>query len=845
MKKKFIGTETIRKVWIVCSMVCACMFGLSSCGDDYDDSELRGDIESLEDRISVLEEWQKSVNTDIRSLQSLVAALENKDYVTAVTPLEDGTGYVISFLKSGNVTIKHGERGEQGEKGEDGTTPVISVKQDIDGKYYWTVDGEWLLDSGNKIPVTGENGDKGDKGDTGTAGSDGLTPYIGDNGNWWIGVTDTGVKAQGNTGTDGQTPHIGDNGNWWIGTTDTGVKAQGDAGADGQTPHIGSNGNWWIGTTDTGVKAQGDKGADAIAPQIRINTDTNEWETSTDNGTTWTSTGVKATGNKGNTGATGAQGEKGDSMFSSIDNSNEAYVELTLADGVTKIKLPKYAAFSIAFESDEVFYASPSDNELKLVLPVTLKESDYRSIVATVTTTNGADVQTRSTGNQWNITVTKPTFGADGALVEGSAKVAIKGTENTRLADTYLLRVALVAANGTEVTASRLVRYFDGAIVESQSDITDNTVKRLAWKGDMAETDFEYIRNNMSSTLEVLDLSATTLTELPTRALAFYSSMGLSDNKTLKEVILPDGLTTIGNSAFAMCKALYKLNIPSTVTTLGRWILEGAGLTSFVIPDGATLSESTFYGSSIVEIRIPTTMTEIPAYCFTECKNLERIFLHDDISNIGKEAFFNCYALKSFTAPRSLTVLSDALFYNCESLSRVTLHDGITEFGTECFTFCTSLRELITNKDDENDSYLVWPKALQTMGETVFANSGLEHVSIARTKLTEIPAHAFESCGNLSAVSLPLQVEKIGNQAFKSTAIPDLELPATTKELGSSVFSGCKNLWRIVCKAITAPTIQANTFPDEFKTQCTTLYYPENADYSSWMSYFSDTVKLN
>ena len=744
MKKKFIGTETIRKVWIVCSMVCACMFGLSSCGDDYDDSELRGDIESLEDRISVLEEWQKSVNTDIRSLQSLVAALENKDYVTAVTPLEDGTGYVISFLKSGNITIKHGERGEQGEKGEDGTTPVISVKQDTDGKYYWTVNGEWLLDNGNKMPVTGEKGDKGDKGDK--------------------------------------------------------------------------------------------------APQVRINTDTNEWEISTDGGTTWASTGVKATGNKGNT---GAQGEKGDSMFSSIDNSNEAYVELTLADGVTKIKLPKYAAFSIAFESDEVFYASPTENELTLVLPATLKESDYRSITATITATNGADVQTRSTGSQWSVTVTKPTFGADGALVEGSAKVAIKGTENTRLADTYLLRVALVAANGTEVTASRLVRYFDGAIVESQSDITDNTVKRLAWKGDMAETDFEYIRNNMSSTLEVLDLSATTLTELPTRALAFYSSMGLSDNKTLKEVILPDGLTTIGNSAFAMCKALYKLNIPSTVTTLGRWILEGAGLTSFVIPDGATLSESTFYGSSIVEIRIPTTMTEIPAYCFTECKNLERIFLHDDISNIGKEAFFNCYALKSFTAPRSLTVLSDALFYNCESLSRVTLHDGITEFGTECFTFCTSLRELITNKDDENDSYLAWPKALQTMGETVFANSGLEHVSIARTKLTEIPAHAFESCGNLSAVSLPLQVEKIGNQAFKSTAIPDLELPATTKELGSSVFSGCKNLWRIVCKAITAPTIQANTFPDEFKTQCTTLYYPENADYSSWMSYFSGTVNLN
>lgn len=512
MKKKFIETGTIRKAWIACSIMCACMFGLSSCWDDYDNSELRGDIENLKNRVKTLEEWQKSVNTDIQSLKSLVEALEDKDYVTAVTPLDDGTGYVISFLKSGNITIKHGE------KGDNGTTPVISVKQDTDGKCYWTLNGEWLLDNGNKIPVTGEKGDKGDKGE------------------------------------------------------------------------------------------------DAITPQVRINTDTNEWEISTDNGTTWVSTGVKATGEKGDT---GAQGDKGDSMFSNIDNSNEAYVELTLADGVTKIKLPRYAAFSIAFESDEVFYASPSDNELTLVLPATLKESDYRSIIATVTATNGADVQARSTGNRWNVTVTKPTFGTDGVLVEGSAKVTIKGTENTRLADTYLLRVALVAANGTEVTASRLIKYFDGTVVESQSDITDNTVKRLAWKGDMAEDDFAYIRNNMASTLEVLDLSATTLTELPYRALAFYSSMGLSDNTTLREVILPEGLKTIHNCAFAMCKALNKLNVPSTVTTLGGWILEGTPLTSFTIPDGLTsLYQSTFYNSDIVEIRIPTTVKEIPDLCF-------------------------------------------------------------------------------------------------------------------------------------------------------------------------------------------------------------------------------------
>lgn len=788
----------MKKIW-VSLLLAGLSFGMGSCTkEDIDD--IRKELQEHDDRLTSLEEWQKSVNTNISSLQSLIEALEDKDYVTGVTPLADGSGYEISFLKSGKITIKNGEKGE---KGEAGNTPVISVKQDTDEKYYWTVNGEWLLDGGNKMPVTGEKGDKGDKGDT---GDDGLTPYIGDNGNWWIGTTDTGVKAQGNTGTNGQTPHIGD------------------------------NGNWWIGTTDTGVKAQGDKGTDAIAPQVRISSDSNEWEISTDNGTTWTPTGVKATGDKGNT---GAQGEKGDSMFSGIDDSNDNYVELTLADGETKIKLPKYVAFSIAFESDEVFYASPTENELTLVLPATLKESDYRSIVATVTITNGADVQTRSTGNRWNITVTKPIFGADDVLVEGSAKVAIKGTESTRLADTYLLRVALVAANGTEVTASRLVKYFDGAVAESQSDITDNTVKRLAWKGNMDENDFEYIRNNMASTLEVLDLSATTLTELPTRALAFYGSMGLYDNKMLKEVILPDGLKTIGNSAFAMCKALNKLNIPSTVATLGRWILEGAGLTSFVIPDGATLSESTFYGSSIAEIRIPTTVTEIPAYCFSNCENLERIFLHDDINYIGDEAFFDCYALKSFTAPQSLTVLNNQVFYYCESLSRVTLHDGITAIGEECFCNCTSLKELITDKWDEDDSYRLWPVSLESIGEGAFSYSGLENADMLYSKLKEIPAYAFQLCSKLTSVYLPESIEKIGNQAFAQSGLVTLTLPENTKELGHLVFSGCMDLHTITSKATTPPTIQPYTFFANFKTQCK-LYCPKNSDYSSWEPYFSE-----
>lgn len=89
-------------------------------------------------------------------------------------------------------------------------------------------------------------------------GADGITPHIGNNGNWFIGDVDAGVKA---AGTNGQTPYIGTNNHWWIGETDTGVVAVGQDGNDGETPYIGANGHWFVGDTDTGVAAQGPSGS--------------------------------------------------------------------------------------------------------------------------------------------------------------------------------------------------------------------------------------------------------------------------------------------------------------------------------------------------------------------------------------------------------------------------------------------------------------------------------------------------------------------------------------------------------------------------------------------------------
>ena len=195
-----------------------------SCSKDYDDTELKQDISDLQSRVEKLETWCTTVNGQISALQGLVTALEAKDYVTGVSPVTNG--YTINFSKSESITIYNGKDGAKGtdgvtpvigvdkfegeyywtvktgtaaatwildadgkkirttgDKGADGsagvagTSPVLSVATDTDGKVYWKVNGEWLLNSGKKVQATGDKGDKGETGSAGAAGADGAQGY--------------------------------------------------------------------------------------------------------------------------------------------------------------------------------------------------------------------------------------------------------------------------------------------------------------------------------------------------------------------------------------------------------------------------------------------------------------------------------------------------------------------------------------------------------------------------------------------------------------------------------------------------------------------------------------------
>ena len=145
------------------------------------------------------------MNTNLSSLQNIVTALQNNDYVQSVSPYyENGVqvGYILSFTKSGSVIIYHGKDGtdgQDGQNGNDGHSPEIGVRQDTDGQWYWTLDGEWLKDAnGAKVRASGIDGQNA------------IAPQLKIENDYWYISTDNGQtwtqlgKAKGEDGQNGE-----------------------------------------------------------------------------------------------------------------------------------------------------------------------------------------------------------------------------------------------------------------------------------------------------------------------------------------------------------------------------------------------------------------------------------------------------------------------------------------------------------------------------------------------------------------------------------------------------------------------------------------------------------------
>ena len=162
----------------------------------------------------------------------------------------------------------------------------------------------------------------------------------------------------------------------------------------------------------------------------------------------------------------------------------------------------------------------------------------------------------------------------------------------------------------------------------------------------------------------------------------------------VKCVSLPNGITSIGDNAFAYCNSLISITIPNGVTSIGSMAFSCCfELTSVTIPNSVTsIGWSAFaHCNSLTSITIPNSVTSIGDEAFNYCSSLTSIIIPNSVTSIGKKTFHYCWSLTSVSIPNSVTSIGDEAFNDCNGLISITIPNSVTSIGNWAFASCDGL----------------------------------------------------------------------------------------------------------------------------------------------------------
>ena len=747
-----------------------CGLLLFGCSDKYDDSALRNDLNDLENRVTKLEELCTQMNTNISSLQKIVDALQDNLSISKVEQISDG--YIIHFSDGSTATIKNGKNS--------GDAPIIGVKKDTDGIYYWTLNGEWLTDdAGDKIKAEGMDGENGNDGTDGENGQDGITPQLKiENGRWMLSMdngktwTDIGqaTGADGQDGADGTNGKDGDSFFQSVTEDDNNVYFTLIDGTVITIPK-GDNSQFAIAfdTTDIAILNGGE--SKTISYTI---TDATE------------NTVVKAIAQDGwKVKVNATSTDKGTITITAPDPIVESEILVFANDGSYRTVMASFYC-----HEKQVLDINIADNSIN-VLPAGGTQE------IKLTTNLDYTVEIPDNARSWlslapeTRALREDTIVFEVAANEGiqrHATVTLKGEQDNILQTIIFRQLGTCTEIHVETKGEleNVLAGYDYANIES-----------LKITGVLNDVDFLFIYRMMPK-LKNLDIAEVNITALPTQA--FYKSTNV------EHLILPKTLTTIGKEMFYRSK-LKSVVIPASVETIEAAAFMGcSSLATVTFEKGSQLKTigggyssyyPNYYGAfldctALTSIEIPASVETIEAAAFMRCSKLATVTFEkgSQLKTIGGDyssyyygVFSDCTALKSIEIPASVETIEAAAFKGCSSLATVTFEKG---------------------------------SQLKTIGGGYYSSSYSYYYGafLDCTALTsiEIPASvetieatAFKGCSSLATVTFEKgsQLKTIGGGYYyhyyygvfsDCTALKSIEIPASVETIEATAFAGSSSL---------------------------------------------------
>ena len=644
-----------------------------------------------------------------------------------------------------------------GTDGEDGVSPTVEIGENGN----WYIDGKdtGIAAEGPQGPQ-GETGPQGPEGEQGPQGEAGDTPYIGENGNWWVDGKDTGTAAQGPQG-EGSTIEIGSNGNWWIDGVDSGVSAYGSASVctvtldpRGGTMPAGSFGSYEVkfGATIPSLPEPEKEGYEFLG-----------WYTGEGENDGKFTTTTPVTGDL--------------NLIAKWDSIEEYTYTITWVD---------YDMTVLDIDRDVNAGEMPHYNG---------QEPEREPDVGVVYTFAGWTPEIEPVSSD---AVYMATYEAEAASVLVSFDIGEYGSlDQSQFAVPYggTVDEPEIDKSGVPANYGFVGWYLDPGFAEPASfpfDVTEDTTFYGRWEEASDQLTFYYdstydgyvVRSyNERVVVDSVVVPSSYDDGVNGEKPVVGIQSAFSSNKSVKSIVLPEGIRFIGDRAF-YGSSVESVNFPSSLEEIGPSAFESSNIktSDLSATSIAEIPESAFRGSQLENISLPESLNRIGDNAFGACRVLS-IWLPEGLISIGDFAFTDCHSLRNISVPNGLQSIGDGAFYNCWALESFSLPEGLISIGESAFGYCFSLRNISV------------PNGLQSIGVGAFFNcSALESFSLP-DGLKRIEDSTFSGCSSLKSIALPEGLEYIGSEAFSNCdSLNSIVIPSNVQTVRQDAFANCSSL---------------------------------------------------